>query len=1196
MVCAKPIYPITGLDVRAARPNNWTYIKASLEGGLVRFPRSPVPESARRGVCAVVRCCISLNFRGLRKNKMDNKTIYSKTGKGVLEIKNKAGKLPKDLVKVLTLIDGKSTIADLMSRSKLSDADMNKALGDLTKGGYIKEFANTSTGTQSGGAGSYVDDLDFTSSLSPGKNVYQNAQSEWRQRETADRTKAEEETKRKREEEDRLKKEQAAKQAKEEGVRMAKVEAERKAKEAAGHKLREEAERKAKLEADVMSQTQRDLSKILEAERKAFELTERKKLEEQQVKAKEEVERRTREEAERKVKDEEERRRREAEEGKQKEEEERKRREDEQRKRRVDEERKKGEEEERKKREEDDRRRREEEERNRKEDEERKHKEDEERKRREEEERKKREEEERKRKEEEEHKRREEEERKKREEEERKRKEEEERKRREEEEQQKRKEEEERKRKEEEERKRKEEAERKRKEEEERIRAEEERKRKEEEDLRRKEEEERRRREDEEKRARREEEDSRRREEDERRRREDDDEARARGEDPVADRETEQRRKRENEERRLQDEEDIKRRDEEDRRRREDDERREREDADRRRAEGKRREEDERRQEDERREREEADRRREEESRRKREEEERATQAAAAAKSALPEFDLSGLRAMESTVAAEFEKQQEELRKREEEEERHREQEEQARMAMERAEREEQARAEAERREAEDHERRERMERERQDREERERKRQEEKEARVREQEEVKTQREQERQRQDAMKVENERRSREDDLAKRRKDQEERDRKRAEVDALKKQKGIRTPLDRLKPVIIGVVALIAVVIGGVQLVPMNSYVPSIEKLASEHIKEPVSIGSMHVSILGGFTIILQNIKLGTTQDIKIDKVSLSPEFGSVFGDVKIVRKMDVESVTVAEEVLPRLPKWLEAAVADKNLQIGRVVVKSIKLESHTAKVPPFDADLQLSPEGAIEKAVLSSNDGKLNVELVPHDNQIDIALSASKGWVPPVGPQIEFTDLTVKAVAVHNQVRIEKFESLLYGGAAKGSAIIVWGGPWSLDGEVETQRIGMQDLMATFTREAKSTGQLESKLRYSMSSQALATLFDAPKIDGSFDIKKGDLDGVDLVRALQSGGRGVTQGGATRFEEISGTLALVNGRYQYRNMKLSSGLLSATGAFEVSATKEVSGRISVELRSQAAQIKGNFTVDGDLKAVVLKPN
>jgi len=551
---------------------------------------------------------------------------------------------------------------------------------------------------------------------------------------------------------------------------------------------------------------------------------------------------------------------------------------------------------------------------------------------------------------------------------------------------------------------------------------------------------------------------------------------------------------------------------------------------------------------------------------------------------------------MESQVAAEFEKQQEELRRREEEEDRRREQEEQARLAMERAEREEQARAEAERRAAEDRDRRERMDRERQDREERERKRQEEKEARIREQEEAKIKREAERQRQEAMKIENERRAREDDLVRRRKEQEERDRKRAEVDSLKKQKGIKTPLDRLKPVIIGIAVLIAVVIGGVQLLPMNSYAPVIEKLASDHIREPVSIGSMHVSIVSGFTINLQNIKIGTTQDVRIDKISLSPEFGSVFGDVKIIRKVEVDSATVAEEVLPRLSKWLEAAAADKNIQIGRIVVKSIKLETRTAKVPPFDADLQLSSQGAMQKAVLSSSDGKLNVELTPHDNQIDIALSAAKGWVPPLGPQIEFTDLTMKAVATHNQIRIENYEARLYGGAAKGSALIVWGGPWSVDGEVATERIRLQELMAVFTRDARSTGQLESKFRYSMSAQGLAALFDSPRVDGSFDIKKGDLDGVDLVRALQSGGRGVTQGGATRFEEINGILALANGRYQYRNIRLSSGLLSSSGSFEVSPNKDVSGRISIELRSQAAQIKGNFIVDGDLKAVVLRPN
>jgi len=1105
-----------------------------------------------------------LAYGDFRKSKLDKKTIYSKTGKGVLEIKNKAGKLSKDLVKVLTLVDGKSTVADLMAKAKFDDAEMDKAITQLSAGGYIKEFANTSTGVSPGGggaAGGYVDDLDFTSSLtssSAKSNPYQSAQTEWRQRESADRAKAEQDAKKKRELEEQAKKEQAGKQAREEAGRLAKVESERKAKEAAAHKMREEGERKAKIEAEAMAQTTRDLQKVLEAERKALEESERKKQEEAARRGKEEAEKRARDEAERKAREEEERKRKEADDRRRREEEERKRKEDEERKRKEDEERKRREDEERRKREEEERRKREEEERKRKEEEERKRKEDEERRKREEEERRKREEEERKRKEEEERKRKEEEERKRREDEERRRKE----------------EEEARKRQEEEERKRKEEEERKRKEEEEA------RKRQEEEERKRKEEEERKRKEEEERRIRREEEDRRRQEEDDRRRKEDE--------------ETQERERGENERRRG--EEDRLRREEDEVRRREDEERRGREEEESRRR---RDEEDERRRRDDedsrRREEEESARRREEEDRKRREDEERSRAAApAAAKSDMPEFDLSGLKSMEDRIAAEFEKQQDALRKREEEEERRREQDEQARLAIERAEREEEARQEAERREAEDRERRERMEQERAERESRERKRQEEKEQRIKEAEERKIAAAHERQRQEEMKVESERRSREEALVGRRKEQEERDRKRAEVESLKKSKAIRSPVDRAKPFIIGIVVVLGALIGGVQLIPMNSYIPSVERLATEHIKEPVTIGSMKVSILSGFSMNLENVRLGTTQDVKIDRVTLSPELGSVFGSVKVVRKIDIDSVTVAQEALPRLPKWMDAALADKSVQVDRVSIRNIKVESTAVPLPNFDADLKLNEEGGIQHARLS--DGKIDIDLTPRNNEVEITVSANKGWVSPLGPKVEFTDFSAKAVASHNQIRVSEFSALLYGGAAKGTATINFGGPWSLEGEISTERINLQEMMPAFTSAAKSSGQLESRFRYSMQSPELASLFNQPRVDGNFTIRKGDLDGVDLVRALQMGGRENVQGGATRFEEITGTMALANERFQFRNIRLASGLLSATGGFEVAPSNDISGRTFVELKSQAAQIRGNFNINGSLKAIVLKPN
>ena len=48
---------------------------------------------------------------------IDPKTIYSKTPKGVLEIKNKISKLPRDAGMVFLAVDGKSTAANLLRKS-----------------------------------------------------------------------------------------------------------------------------------------------------------------------------------------------------------------------------------------------------------------------------------------------------------------------------------------------------------------------------------------------------------------------------------------------------------------------------------------------------------------------------------------------------------------------------------------------------------------------------------------------------------------------------------------------------------------------------------------------------------------------------------------------------------------------------------------------------------------------------------------------------------------------------------------------------------------------------------------------------------------------------------------------------------------------------------------------------------------------
>jgi hypothetical protein len=1044
---------------------------------------------------------------------MDQKIVYSKTGKGVLEIKSNARKLSRELAKVLSRVDGKSAVADLAVKSKLTEANLARCLKQLEEDGFIKEFAGLSSGVRSSastaGASSYVDDLDFTAGLSPGKAVYSNAQTEFRASESADRKRAEAEATRNRKAGEEKKKQQAKIQARNEVARMARVEAERKAKEAAAIKTRQQTELNEKRMAAEMAKTTRDLAEILEVERRALEKTDGRKREEKaRISSKEtgrksaDVDLRRREEEILRRYKEEQGPKQDKEGGKS-----------------GEATRGKGEAEERRKREKEERRKREEGERRKRDEEERRKSEGEERRKREGEERRKREEEERRKREEEERRKREEEESRKRE------------------------EEESRKREEEESRKR-EEEERLKREEEERLRREEEDRRREEEDRRRKEEE------------------RRKREEEERRR------------------EEEQQRKREEEERRKREEEERSKREEVERLERKDEERRKRQ--------------------------EEEQRKRDEE--RQREEE----------KSTAPTFDINAFEDMNmpsqpqtsesdsgslelpslspetgESFSLDFDEHQKTLAKQTADEERRIKEAEEARHAIERAAREEEAQAEAERRSAIEAEMRARVEQEKSDRNERENDKREEYKRKIQETEDRKKAAQEKQLQEEHQRIEAERKHREDDLIRRREAAEEADRKARELKSLKRSGKVRSPIERVMTLLVGVIAILALAVGVLHVMPMSGYVPAFERFASNNIGEPVSIGSMKMSFMSGLQFKLTNVSVGATQDLILNDVTVTPELGSILGDRIVIKSIDAVGGKIVKEALSRLPLWQNSSAQDSRMQVKSIALRGINPEMRTFKLPSVNVDIKLGQDGQVRSTRIETTNGKLYVTIVPGDSNKSVTIGASD-WVPPFGTPIAITDFLATGSFTGSVLNLSEWDATVYGGLVKGSAQISWTSGWRATSQFEFVRVATDELLAAFTKTAKATGTASGKVGFSARSGSLHTLLDSPSLQASFLVKKGSLNGVDLVRALQVGSAG-SQGGSTKFQELSGDVTISNGRFNYRNVFLNAGILSATSDFNIATNQAVSGRVTVALRSSAQRLTANLNVTGSLKGVLLRP-
>jgi uncharacterized protein involved in outer membrane biogenesis len=316
--------------------------------------------------------------------------------------------------------------------------------------------------------------------------------------------------------------------------------------------------------------------------------------------------------------------------------------------------------------------------------------------------------------------------------------------------------------------------------------------------------------------------------------------------------------------------------------------------------------------------------------------------------------------------------------------------------------------------------------------------------------------------------------------------------------------------------------------------------------------------------------------------------------GALFAERKEVDRLNLEGVSAAQDVLPRLAGWVTGPQGSaQSVDVKRVTLKAAKLEVPSVALPTFDADIRLGPDG-VRMATLRSNDGHLDVEIMRAEDGIKVQ-ARGRAFVMPLGPGLEFADLSADAVVRGSQMQVTQLSYSLYGGQGKATGTVEWGNGWAVDANFELQRVELETAMQALQVAIASEGALDAKGRLASHGASLDTLLDGSRVEATFMVRKGNLSGLDLVRALQSPSRDGVTGGKTKFDEMSGNFSMAGGRYQYNGVKLQSGALNGNGQLDVAPDQDVNGRAYIELRSSASAIRGNFRITGTVKGMVLKP-
>lgn len=412
----------------------------------------------------------------------------------------------------------------------------------------------------------------------------------------------------------------------------------------------------------------------------------------------------------------------------------------------------------------------------------------------------------------------------------------------------------------------------------------------------------------------------------------------------------------------------------------------------------------------------------------------------------------------------------------------------------------------------------------------------------------------------------------------------------AEASAGAKRRRPRRRGSVARPIAFGAIALVAIGVGALHVVPMRPVAAKVEKTMSAWLGDPVSIAATTFRIMPAPHLKVENLAVGKQLETKAVGGRIFLDLTTIFGDKLAISRIELDDVTLTREAVLRIPAWARAPGRAEGSGIESVRLTGVKLDTRPA-VDPFTALLAFQPDGALRQANLSSNVG-WSLAFTPKTGGGDFDFNA-RNWKLPLGAPIPISDVGMKGTIAGQEITVPQFRASAIEGMVTGSLRIDWSQGVKLESDLVLENVSSSALVGAFTRDIAVKGRMDGKFAFETQGPSLEQLFDAPRAQGKFKLGDGSISNVDLVAVMQSDSAG-TRAGVTKFNELSGELNSVNRGASLRQVNLQGGVLRGNGTVDIGNNGNLSGRVVLEIRSQVAQDRGAFVVSGSVSRPIIR--
>lgn len=381
--------------------------------------------------------------------------------------------------------------------------------------------------------------------------------------------------------------------------------------------------------------------------------------------------------------------------------------------------------------------------------------------------------------------------------------------------------------------------------------------------------------------------------------------------------------------------------------------------------------------------------------------------------------------------------------------------------------------------------------------------------------------------------------------------------------------------------------------------PYGRYLPEVEAALARQTGQTASIEQMHVTFFPTPGLLLTNVRLRDQDkgdDVRIAELQLQPVLGTLLSPTVAFREMALSGIDVSAENIASLSRMFASAAREAGAAgvPPRVAIARADVAFAGLGFDGMHGQVELSDDGLLQSVSLQSADRSVHIEATPAAGRLAVSIEGL-GWRPSANSPIRLDSFSLKGEIDGFIFVVDTLDLRIFDGRVRGALILRADGAPAIAGEIDFERIDATLFGAALGIGGQFEGDAAGKLRFSAMAEKWSRILFAIYADGNFTIGRGSLGGIDLPEAVRrAAGTPATLGGATRFEQLSGTIRLTPDHYRFNRLLLQAGTMQSTGQIEVSGDQQLRGRMDVQMRARADQAAVPVSIGGSLQTPQLQ--